>query len=297
MRVNPNPVPDMLAALSETQQQQQTAELQIATGKRVNSPSDDPAAAAVLVQNQDQTAEADQFLQSAGSIQGQLQTVDSTLSTVTTLLNRAISLGVEGGNGTLNSDDRAAIATELSGIQTQLLSAANLSYQGNYVFAGTASQTAPYVLDPSSASGVSYVGNLGKNSVTLGTDYKLATNLPGPQMFAASGTDMFQAMHDLITAVQSGTGVDAAMSELSAAYASISSQRVFYGNALNQLNSQQTYLNTQKVQLAQQETNAGGADLAAASTNLAAAQTAQQATLAAVARAEPMSLFDYLPQY
>jgi len=46
MRVNPNPMPDLLAALNQTQLEEQQAELQISTGKSVNEPSDNPAAAA-----------------------------------------------------------------------------------------------------------------------------------------------------------------------------------------------------------------------------------------------------------
>src|SRR5215468_964717 len=112
MRVNPNTLPDLLAALSQTQQQINTDLLEIATGRSVNVPSDDPAAAALLVQNADHTSRDDQFLRSISSIQGEMQTGDSTLSSLVTVLQRAISLGVEGANGTLNSSDRNDIAVE-----------------------------------------------------------------------------------------------------------------------------------------------------------------------------------------
>src|SRR4030081_1426837 len=206
MRVNPYPLPDLLAALEQSQQQINTDLQQIASGRSVNVPADNPTAAAVLIQNAGQTSEADQFLRSIGSGQGEMQNADSTLSSVITTLQRAISLGVEGANGTLNSADRAALATEVQGIQTQLVSLANLSYQGTYVFSGTASQTTPYVLDSSSSSGVRYAGNAGVNQVTLGNHFALQTNLPGSQMFSAPGRDMFQAIQNLITGLQSGSG-------------------------------------------------------------------------------------------
>ena len=50
IRVNPNPTPDLLAALSDVQQQVNTATLQLATGSRINQPSDDPAGAAQVTQ-------------------------------------------------------------------------------------------------------------------------------------------------------------------------------------------------------------------------------------------------------
>jgi len=294
MRVNPNPYSDILAAVAQTQQQIFSDEQQIASGRSVNLPSDNPAAAAVLVQNADQTAQADQFQRSIGSIQGTIQNSDAALSSVTASLQQAISLGVEGANGTNNSADRAAIATQVQGIQSQLLSLANLSYQGNYVFAGTATQTPPYVLDPNSTSGVSYQGNTGVNRVTLGNHFSLQTNLPGSQLFSGSGGDVFQSIQDLITSLQSGTGIDTAVTELGAAASHIDSQRVFYGNALNQLGAQQTYLSTETTQLAQQQNTAGGVDLTAVISNLTSAQTSLQATLAAVGQTAHTDLFNYL---
>jgi flagellar hook-associated protein 3 FlgL len=294
MRVNPNPLPDIIAALAQTQQQINTDLQQIASGQSVNVPSDNPASAAELIQNAGQTSEADQFLRSAGSIQGEIQNADSTLNSVTTTLRRAISLGVEGANGTLNSADRQALATEVRGIQSQLVSLANLTYQGNYVFAGTATQTTPYVVDPNSPSGVSYKGNTGINSVTLGNHFSLQTNLAGSQVFSSAGGDVFQSIQDLINGLQSGTGIDTAVTELGKASNSIDSQRVFYGNALNQLSAQQTYLGTETAQLAQRQNAIGGTDLTSVISNLTTAETAHQATLQAVGQTGRIDLFDFI---
>ena len=59
MRVNPDMSGDVLAAIWQTQNQENTALQQISSGKRVNVPSDDPLAAAQMVANQDQTNRAD----------------------------------------------------------------------------------------------------------------------------------------------------------------------------------------------------------------------------------------------
>ena len=203
MRVNPNPMPDLLAALNQTKLQTQQATLEISSGRSVNEPSDNPTAAALLVENNDQATFNSGYLQSLTSVQGQLSTADSTLSSVVTALQRAISLGVEGANGTLSDNDRAAIATELQGIQSQLVSLANTSYQGRYVFAGTNTSTPPYVVDNNAPSGVTYAGNTGVNQVSIGNGYQLAVNQPGSQLFSASGNDVFLAISNLILALQS----------------------------------------------------------------------------------------------
>jgi len=294
MRVNPNPLPDLLSAMSQIQQQINTDLAQISSGQSVNTPSDNPANAAMLVQNAGQTAEADQFQRSASSISGELQNADSALNSVVTVLQRAISLGTEGANGTLNDSDRTAIAAEVQGIQSQLVNLANLSYQGNYVFAGTATQTTPYVLDSTSSSGVRYEGNSGVNQLTVGDHLTVQANLPGSQLFSAAGSDVFQAIQDLITSLQSNTNISSAVNEVSAAYDHVNAQRVFYGNTINQLNSQQTYLNSETTQLAQQQNTLGGADLSKVLSDLVNAQTSRQATLEAVAQTQQTNLFNYI---
>jgi len=296
MRVDPNPYPDILSAVEQTQQQIDTDEQEIATGQSVNAPSDNPTAAAVLVQNADQTSQADQFQRSIGSLQGEIQSADSTLNSVAESLQQAITLGVEGANGTLNAADRAALVTQIQGIQSQLLNLANLTYQGNYVFAGTATSTTPYVLDPSSSSGVTYQGNSETNTVTLGNHFTLQTNLPGSQLFSDSGNSVFQSIQDLITSLQSGntTSIGTAVTEVGNAMNYVDSQQVFYGNALNQLTTQQTYLSSETTELAQQQNTIGGADLTAVISNLTTSQTSLQAALEAVGQTGQTDLFSYL---
>ena len=294
IRVNPNILPDLLSALADARQQQDTATLELATGSRINKPSDDPAGAAQMIANRDQSSRADSFLRSIASVNGLLQTADSTLSSVVTALQRAISLGTEGANGTLSDSDRNDVAQELTGVQQQLMGLANTSYQGEFIFAGTATTTQPFAASAASPSGVSYKGNTGNNQVQVGENYSLPVNLPGSQMFTAPGADMFQAMSDLINALQTNSGISAAVGEVSAAFRQVTSERVFYGNAINQLNSQQTYLNSEKVDLSSAANAISGADLAATATALTQTEVATNAELAAIGRISQTSLFDYL---
>jgi flagellar hook-associated protein 3 FlgL len=293
IRVNPYPLPDLLSALAATQQQQNTASLDLASGSRINRPSDDPAGAAQMVSNSAQSNQADTFLRSITSLNGLLQTADSTLNSVVTALQRAISLGTEGANGTLSDSDRADVASELAGIKQQLLSLANTPYQGEFVFSGT-STVQPFLVDATSSSGVTYNGNSGTNKVEVGQNYSLQINLPGSQLFTAASGNVFQSISDLINALQTNNNIGSAVSEVSDAYTHITSQRVFYGNALNQLQAQQNYLNSEKVDLATAADSISATDMAATSTAFTQSQVAIQADLAAMSRISQSSLFDYL---
>jgi len=296
MRVNPNYTPTILNDLWQQQTQEQTAIQELATGRRVNVPSDDPAAAAADVQNQALQSQVDQYLKNTNGLEGMLQTADSTLSSVVTALNQAISLGVQGSNGDLSTSNRQEIAQQVQSIQGQIVQFANASYQGSYMFAGTANQSAPFTLDSTQPSGVRYNGNTGVNNVEIAQGRSIQTNLPGSQIFQGAGGDVMASLQQLTTALQSGTttSIGAATTQLGTALNYVSQQRVFYGSAVSQLNANQTYLQQEQVSLQTQETGLVGADMATAATDLSRAQTAQNATLAALAQIIPQSLLNYL---
>ena len=294
MRVNPVHHARSISPAQPDPAADEEATIEISTGRSVNAPSDDPVAAALLVENNDQATLNTGYLENLSTINGQLSTADSMLNSVTTSLQRAISLGVQGATGTLSDADRAAVLQELQGIQSQLISLANTSYQGVYIFAGTVAGTPPYVANSNDPSGVTYNGNGSVNQVSVGNGYQIDINRPGSQLFSAPGNSVFLAINSLIQAVQSNTNIPAALGSLNAASNYLSAQHVFYGNAMNQVQSQSTYLNTAKLQLAQQENTLGAADMAAAATNLSQSQLDTQATLAAISKFTQNNLFDYI---
>jgi flagellar hook-associated protein 3 FlgL len=295
IRINPDPAPDLLAAIALNRQSQNTALQQISTGRQVNQLSDNPAAASQDVLNHVQSNQDDQFLQNNSFLQSQGQSIDSTLSSVVTAVTQAISLAVEGANGTLSDANRQAVAEQVSGIRDQVLGLANQTYQGSYVFSGTATSTQPFVLDPTQPDGVKYNGNTNVNSVEISNGQTIPINLPGSQIFTNPAGDVLGALNGLITALQTNTGLPAANTNLDQAFTQLTTQRVFYGNALKQLQSSQTSLNSDKVQLAAQENSLVGVDLATSITNLEQASTATNAILSATNQIlSTLNLLNYL---
>jgi len=294
IRINPDPYSTVLAGLTQDQQQADQAINEVSTGRKVNQPSDDPAAVAGYIVNSAQASAVNSYLSNIASLQGSMQVADSTLNSVITALTQAISLGVEGANSTVNQTDRNAIAEQVSGIQQQILQYGNQSFEGNYLFAGTAVKTQPFVSDPTSSSGVSYVGTSGVNNVEIGDGQTVPANLPGSQLFTTPGSDVFQALADLTSALQSGSNIPAAESEVQNAFDYVNAQRTFYGTTLSRLNSASTFLNAENLQLSQEENNLVGADMATAASQLTQAETALDATLAAGGKISQYSLLDFL---
>jgi flagellar hook-associated protein 3 FlgL len=292
LRVDPNLAPDLLNAIEVSLAQQNTAIQQLSSGRSVNAPSDNPSATAALILNQTQAGQNDTFQRNIDSLQGMFQTADSTLSSAVQLMTKAISLGTEGANGMLTASDQQAIAGELQGIENEMLGLANTSYQGEYLFSGTAVNTVPYA----NVGGViTYQGNTNTNSLEIMSGQTMQLNVPGSQIFSNASGDIFGSLQQLITAMQTGTGIDAANTAVQNAFQELNQQRVFYGNGLNQMSSATTFLNSENVQLSQQQNNLIAVDPAKAATDLSQAELQNQAVLAASSKVlNNPNLFSYL---
>lgn len=289
-------VPDILADLQQSQTTLNTALQEVATGKRVTVPSDDPAASADMVENTIETGDVDQYTKNVSGTLSMVQTADSALSSVVSSLTQAISLGTEAANSTNNSSNLESIASQVQAILTSVVAQANTSYQGTYLFGGTETSSTPYTADSSSPSGYTYNGNNDANSVVIGDDTSLQVNLPGSQIFSGSSADVLGSLSSLVSALQSGntSGIESATNAVSSALSYVDQQRTFYANAENQLNSQETYLSQETVNLTSQQDSLVGVDEAQAATLLSQAETANSAAEAAAAKVLPTTLLDYL---
>ncbi|HTB93553.1 MAG TPA: flagellar hook-associated protein FlgL [Candidatus Sulfotelmatobacter sp.] len=294
IRLNPDLLPSLLASIQDSKQNEAVATQELASGRSVNQLSDNPVAAAALVQNHDQAGADGQFLQNLSTLQSKYQVADSTLGDVVSALTRALSLGTEGANGTLNSADRQAIAGEVQGLLNQTVSLANASYQGTFLFAGTKVSTQPFTLDPTT-NVVTYNGNSATTSVELSNGDSISANLPGNQLFQNASGSVTGALQDLYNALTTGTNIPASVTEVQNALNQVNQQRVFYGNNLNQISLSESFLNQDQLNLSQQENSLVGADLATVATNFAQAQVANQATLNATAKVLGLpTLLDFL---
>jgi flagellar hook-associated protein 3 FlgL len=297
MRVNPDYTADMVNLLNQSQQDETSALQELSTGRRVNKPSDDPAAEAAMVDENSRSAAADQYTANSDSLTEVLNTADSTLSSVVSLLQRATTLGVEAANSaTMNQTDLNSISQEISGIQTEMISLANTSYAGQYIFGGTVTGTAPYVPDATNPTKTDYVGNDQQNMVQIGTGLSVASNQPGSSIFSQSTGNVFDALSSMMTALQSGNnaGITAAITQIGAASDAVNTARVFYGNTVNELTSNESYLSQEKVNIASYQNTLVSADPAAATTAVTQAEYARNATVAAAAKMNQVSLLDYL---
>jgi len=290
MRVDPNYLQELSTSISQSTANEATLTNELSSGLRVQNLSDDPTAAASALRLSSQVSRDSTFVQSASRETGVLQVADSALSEVVTQMTSAISLATQATNGTLTSTQQGAIALQLQGIQNEMLTLANTSYQGQYLFAGSKGSTAPYSLD--SAGNATYAGDTVQQNVTTPGGQALVTNLPGSSVFAG----VFAALGSVIAALQTNpvsiTAADS--SALSAALSTVSTQRSVLGNSLNRLTASSTYAQTDVANLQAAQSSLVSADTVQVATDLKNSETQHTAMLSLMAALSKGSLFDYL---
>lgn len=301
MRVDPSYVTNLVSSLDQTQLSEQQLTAELSSGVRVNSLSQDPIAAGENVLLLNQMQEDDTFTQSSSQVTGQLQVADSALGQVVSQLTSAISLATSANNGTMNASDVESISNQLAGIRGEVLSLANSSYQGQYIFAGAQTSTAPFTLsNATSPATTPYAGDEDVNYLETPSGQKIQLNVPGDQIFAGTATNsVFGALNSLIADYSSGTvNTSQAVADtqsLSSALNYVSQKRVTIDNSITQLSSASDAVSTEETQLTAAQTNLMQADVAKVSTQLSLSETQQTALEDVISQLGSGSLFDKLP--
>ena len=182
---------------------------QIATSRRVSTPADDPIAfarAAVLRRTQAADAATQRSIEAASA---RLRSTDITLSSITSLVQRATELALAGSNATMSEADRAVLALEVTELADSFAGLAeSRTADGDRLFGGAKSPGPAYAPD---ADGVmQWQGNGTPPPIEAGGSL-VPTGLTGPQAFGktmppgpahADGTsDLFASFAGLATAL------------------------------------------------------------------------------------------------
>ncbi|MDZ4200610.1 MAG: flagellar hook-associated protein FlgL [Gallionella sp.] len=196
MRVSSNTLFDSnVAAMNQQQARLQQTQQQLSTGRKLLTASDDPVAAARALEVTQSDAMNTQYASNRDAARHTLSLAESTLQSVTSLLQDVKTAAINAGNGTLNSSDRSSIATNLSGRLEELIGLANTTDgTGNYLFAGFQSKTQPFV---DTAAGVGYFGDDGQRNVQVSASRQMPSSNSGADLFMriknGNGTFVTQA--------------------------------------------------------------------------------------------------------
>jgi len=267
----------------------------MSSGKKINVPSDDPAAASDILRLRGEQRAQTQYVRNADDGTSWLTTVDTAIQSSLSVLRRARDLTVQSGDAALGATSREALATEIDGVRDSLLAQANTTYLGRQVFAGTSDKGAAFATDPI-AGPYTWTGT--PNAPVerrVGPITKVRVDADGSATFG-SGTSSVFALLDQVSAALRTPGADATafLGQIDAHMDNMLTQVSAVGARQNQVSDAQSDLLTAQLTTKTQLSGIEDIDLAETILQLQSQQVAYQGALGAAAKVLQPSLLDFL---
>jgi flagellar hook-associated protein 3 FlgL len=181
------------------------ANQRIATGKRINKPSDDPFGIQDTLTLRSSIAQIQQFGRNIDNNRLFLNTADSSLESVNLGITRALELAQGSLGPSSDAQTRSSVAVEVQAILDQAIQQANTQVKGQFIFGGTDMLSAPYQANGLGLGAV-YSGNSDTLEVEIGANLTIPITRPGSEVF---GADMNPALNGntLLADLNGGAGV------------------------------------------------------------------------------------------
>ncbi|HHW49100.1 MAG TPA: flagellar hook-associated protein FlgL [Clostridiaceae bacterium] len=187
---------------------------QLATGKKIQVPSDDPVVAARALKLRTDVAEIEQYKRNAEDALSWLEMTEDALAKIGEIFQRARELATQAANGTNTPDDLEKISEEINQLKIQLVHLSNSTYAGRYIFSGY--KTNQKLInddesDPNFGRFLIDVGNSENIKYEIGIGDDIVVNVAGGDLFnngsdaTAMGTSKFvQDFDDFLSYLQAG---------------------------------------------------------------------------------------------
>lgn len=185
-------------SLSRTQQQ-------VATGKKIFKPSEDPVAASRIVNLKDTLSSIEQHQSNVDAARSRITLSEGILSGVVESIHRVRELTIQANNDSQNDSTRSFIAAEVIQIQDALLNLANTTDSNNeYLYSGALSRFKPF--SRNEAGGFEYNGDESHREIQISHSRRIAVDDPGSEVFLEikNGNGIYSTLDGL---ENTGTGV------------------------------------------------------------------------------------------
>jgi flagellar hook-associated protein 3 FlgL len=286
---------------------------QIASGKKINKPSDDPIANAQLLITKSAIKAQEQYFRNMEDASGWLDTTDGALAQANDVLQRVRELAVAGSNGTLPEASMTALAEEVDNLVAEMVQIANTNYAGRYIFGGGKTSTTPFTIsgtDGTKTTAVQFVAD-DFNESWLDKTYQqkleiesgVTINVAAGRMTFhtdTSGNDNINAVFDKIIQLRINLNegdqksVSSLIDDFDKLIDNVLSERAVVGAKVKRMESALERSSAYGLNLTKLVSKLEDADYAEAATGLRSQQTVYEASLAIGAKIIQPSLIDFL---
>lgn len=294
------------ATTQMSKQQAKVADMQtqLATGKQIVRPSDNPEQGALIQRLSTALNRQDVYAGNLETVNNRLNAEESALMSSENIMQRMRELAVQANNGGLSAPLRTIIAVEVSALRNELVAMANSQdLSGNYVFSGAMTQTQPFA--ENAAGEISYQGDQTRTMVDVSDQRQLLLNRPGNEAFAsvlrqsdegAERVGFFAVIDDFTAALKSDNPaqLQTSLKEISELTESVGLAIADVGSRMNIVESQVDSLADAKLRYQELLSGAEDLDYASAITQLTAEIMSLEAGQSSFAKISQLSLFDYI---
>ncbi len=288
-----------VSAILDQQNRLAITQNQLAVGKRIVNPADDPTGSAQLIGLSETAKTTQQYQRNILAVRTRLELQDSALGSVGEALQRVRELAVSGLNDTKGADERAGIAAEVRQLIGEVMGVANRKDgNGQYMFAGFQVLTVPF---SETAPGVfNYAGDQGQRQIQIGPARQMADGDAGQAVFMdiADGSggfeDVFTTLENLATDLEANAPNPSSLDQLDRAMDHLLTFRATAGARLNALESQENINEALLVQLEQIRSSVEDLDYAEAATRLSQDSVILQAAQQSFVKVQSLNLFNFI---
>jgi len=270
---------------------------QLQTGKKFSRPSDDPVAASYSVQYDTDIAKETQYLTNVESAEEMLTATETALNSYSDVLGRMHELTVQASSATMSASARESITDELEQLRDELISIANITYNGRHLFSGYQTDekliddNGNYLIQVQDTEIINYqVGQLNRLQVNV-----LGTSVFGPETDSGKAL-AFRTIDNLITATKSNDvdEIKGMIDEISNLQDMVLKETTSIGGRMNRLNLARSRITHNTDNLEEMRSLNEDVDLAEATTNFSIEKVVYQAALAAGAQIIQPTLLDFI---
>lgn len=286
----------------------QQTQMQLSSGKKLLTPSDNPVAAARVIDLNQSIQITEQYQSNINTAKDRLSMQDGVLKGATDVLQRINELGIQGLNDTNSPSDRAAIAVEMKELNKQLLGLANTkNANGEYMFAGFKSTTQPFSQDATNPGAYAYAGDANSRSIQIDAARQITDGDPGTNVFgtptgATPATvplpgaidNVFEAIDKFATDLQANTPNSASLDDISRSMDKVIAVQASVGTRLNALDQQDNIHSDSVLEMTSVLSDTQDLDYASAISKFSQQTVSLQAAQQTFSQLKKLSLFNYL---
>lgn len=287
MRISAKIMADNIKANLARQSTQLTkTQLKLASGKRINRPSDDPIGIGKVLGYRTTINSIDQYRENITDAQTRIKYTETILEQIHDFLREAKSIASNPG-----TDDKTPIAEAIKDIRDQTLGLANSKYGKNHLFSGHLSDIPAF-----DSATYAYNGDGGLHRVTIGEGITVELEADGSQMFIDGVDNLFQVLDDLEAALTADdpVAIRAAVDPLARIGDRIQITRSGLASDYKRLEATNDYWASFGNLVETMRSDVEDADIAQTAIDMQVQQTAYEVLLATSARVIQPTLVDFL---